>query len=298
MIDHLDTVIWRTLASAIPSLANRMGFGPPDQSWRAQISSQPGDWLNCALIDLREHRSRRTTGVRIEHDPAQRVLPPFLLRCHYLISAWTSGNENPPFAPLVSAAKTEHTLLGRVVAALLENGPLRPAAVLLPTEMAALPANWREATFDTELLPAEGFPKLAEFWQTMGTNSPWRPVIWLAVTVPVEPQPTLVDGIVTTVITSIGQGRTPDAEETLLTVGGVVVDAASEPVRDAMVTVTDAAGHLLGRATTDAEGRFVVDGLPPGTYQLAARVAGQPPGPPQAVTLPEPSLGPHTLQLT
>lgn len=294
MIHLVNRVIRRTLVAEIPSLSNRIGFQPPDNAWQGRVTPGTGTWLNCALVDLREDRARRSNEMRIEQHPLRRVPAPFQLTCHYLLSAWNGANEDDQF----SATAEEHELLGVVVAALVERAPLTPASVLLPGELTDLPSSWQEASFHTQLLPPEGFGKIPEFWGTMGRTAPWRPVIWLAVTVPVEPQPTLVDGVVTTVITSIGQGRPPDAVETLLTVGGLVVDATSEPVRDAMVRVTDAAGHLLGRATTNAEGRFVIDGLPPGTYQLAARVAGQPPAPPQAVTLPEPSPGPHTLQIT
>jgi hypothetical protein len=293
MIDALDNVIRRTLVSAIPALANRIGFRPPDRTWRDQVSSQPGDWLNCALVDLREDRSRRTTGVRVEQDPTQRVLPPFLLRCHYLLSTWNSANDTPP---AVSATRAEHALLGRVIAELLETGPLRPASVLVPAELATLPAAWREAAFDTELLPADGFPKLGEFWQTMGTGAPWRPVVWLQVTVPVSPDPVVVDGIVTTVLTSLGAGAGAEAPETLLAVGGLVTDQAGLPVADALVLVTDATGHLAARASTDSDGRFVADGLVAGTYTFTARAAGQPPFVPLVVSLPAPAAGPLQLQ--
>jgi hypothetical protein len=293
VIDALDTIIAKTLVAAIPTLANRIGFQPPDRTWRDQVSAQPGAWLNCALVDLREDRARRSTGVRVERDPSQRVLPPFLLRCHYLISAWNSANENPP---AVSATRAEHSLLGKVVAALAEHTPLRAAAVLLPAELATIPSAWRETTLDTELLPPDGFGKLAEFWQTMGTGSPWRPVVWLAVTVPVSPEPIVSDGVVTTILTSLGTGPAAENPETLLAVGGQVSDQAGLPVADALVLVTDAAGHLAARASTGADGRFVADGLAAGTYTLTARAAGQPAFAPLVVSVPTAAAGPLQLQ--
>jgi len=292
MIDALDTIIAKTLVAVIPSLANRIGFQAPDRTWRDHVSGQPGDWLNCALVDLREDRARRTTGVRVEHDPTQRVLPPFLVRCHYLISAWNGANENPP---TVSATRAEHALLGKVVAALAGHTPLRAASVLIPAELAAIPAAWRETTLDTELLPPEGFPKLAEFWQTMGTSTPWRPAVWLQVTVPVSPEPVVVDGVVTTILTSLGAGPAAANPETLLAVGGQVSDQAGAPVADAVVLVTDANGRLAARASTGADGRFVADGLLAGTYTLTARAAGQPAFVPLVVSLPAPAAGPLRL---
>ncbi|MFZ2166163.1 MAG: Pvc16 family protein [Propionibacteriaceae bacterium] len=294
MIHFLNRVIRRTLIAEIPSLSGRIGFQPPDRAWQDRVTPGTGTWVNCALVDLREDRTRRSNEPRIEQHPLRRVRPPFLLTCHYLLSAWNGAAASDQVFP----TREEHEVLGNVVAALVERTPLTPAAVLLPGELTALPHSWQEASFATELLPPEGFGKIPEFWGTMGRTAPWRPVIWLAVTVPVDPRPSPVDGIVTTVITSIRQGADPDVEETLLTVGGRVVDATSLPVQEALVTLTDAAGHLRGRASTDDEGRFVLDGLPPGSYRLAARVPGRPAAPPHDITLPEPTPGPYTVQLT
>jgi len=294
VIDGLDLVIRHTLLAEIPSLAGRIGFQPPNEAWRQRVGAGTGLWLNCALVDLREDRKRRSTEIRVEHDPMRRVQSPFLLRCHYLLSAWNSAKDSEA----IQASVAEHGLLGRVVAALVDRGVLTPAEVLLPTELSGLPTAWREASFDTDILPPEGFPKVPEFWGTLGRSSPWRPVVWLAVTVPVSPEPRLVDGIVTTVIGGLGRGRPPEATETLLTVGGLLLDAAGATVDDGLVTLTDPAGHLLGRALTGGDGRFVFDGMPPGSYRVSARAADHPAIGPQDVTLPAPTSGPLELQFT
>src|SRR6476661_8535482 len=127
MIDGVDLVLRQTLVTAIPSLSSRVGFQPPDDTWRQRVGAGTGVWLNCALVDLREDRHRRSTEVRVERDPLRRVFPPFLLRCHYLLSAWNSAKESQA----VPAAMGEHALLGQVVAALLAVAPLTPASVLL-----------------------------------------------------------------------------------------------------------------------------------------------------------------------
>ena len=293
MIAALDTLIQRSLISEIPALANRIGFQPPDQAWRDQVSAQPGDWLNCALVDLREDRSRRATGVRVEPDPTRRVLPPFRLRCHYLISAWNSVRET---SPAVSGTRAEHALLGRVITALVERIPLRPGAVLTPGELASLPELWREAELDTELLPPEGFGKVAEFWQSMGASSPWRPVVWLAVTVPVAPHPRAVDGVVTTVISSLSRETPPRASETLLGVAGLVRDQSGSPVAGALILVSDTSGQLAARTTSGSDGEFVVAGLSAGSYTFTARAVNQPPFVPVQVSIPAPAIGPVHLQ--
>jgi len=299
MIDGLDLVIAQTILSAVPALTGRIGFQPPDEAWRQRVGSGSGVWLNCALVDLREDRHRRSTEIRIERDPLRRVFPPFLMRCHYLISAWNAAKESPA----VPAASQEHALLGQVVAALLDASPLTPAAVLLPADLAKLPESWREDTFDTELLPQEGFGKIAEFWGTMGRGTPWRPAAWLAVTVPVEPEPNAIDGVVTTILTSAAAGVPADgAGEDQLAVGGVVSDrrnpAAPVAVPDALVSLTDPAGHLRARAITAADGSFVLGGLVAGAYLAAVRATGMPALGPVPLTLPSPAAGPVELTYT
>lgn len=300
MIDRLDLLIRQTLVAEVPTLTTRLGFQPPNDTWRQRVGSGTGVWLNCALVDLREDRKHRSTEIRIEGDPPRRVLAPFLLRCHYLLSAWNSAKDSEA----VPATAQEHALLGRVLAVLVERAPLTASAVLTPAELATLPQLWREASLDTEVLPQEGFPKIAEYWGSMGRTAPWRPVVLLEVTVPVAPEPTLLDGIVTTIVTSTGRERPTQGAETMLAFGGLVFDAtgahagAPVPVDEALVTLTNAAGQLLGRALTEGDGRFVLEGIPPGTYRLAVRAADLPPLAPQTVTLPAPVEGPLELQFT
>lgn len=294
MIDGLDLVIRQTLTAAIPALAGRVGFQPPDDAWRQRVSAGTGIWLNCALVDLREDRARRTNEVRIEHDPPRRLLAPFRLRCHYLLSAWNSAKDSEA----VPASMQEHGMLGRVVAALLEAAPLAPARVLPPADVATLPSAWREASFVTDILPPEGFGKIPEYWGTMGRNVPWRPVAWLAVTVPVMPEPIDIDGVVLTLLTSL-EDRTPGADvETLVMIGGRVADAADVPIGDAVVTLTDAAGHVRARARSADDGRFRLEGIAPGDYLATAVAASHPPTAPVAVTIPAVAGGQLTLTLT
>jgi hypothetical protein len=295
MIDGLDLVIRQTLVADIPELANRLGFQPPDETWRQRVGAGTGVWLNCALVDLREDRHRRATGATIQREPPplRRVRPPFLMRCHYLLSAWNSAKNSAA----VPASEQEHRLLGRVVGALAQRAPLTPSSVLLPAELAGLPTAWQEAALDTDVLEAEGFPKIAEYWGTMGRTAPWRPVVWLVVTVPIVPDPTVVDGIVTTVLSTLGRGPALEAAEVVASVGGLVLDAGGSPVDEAFVVLHDPAGRLVARVTTGIDGRFVLEDLDPGDYQLTVRAAGHPPLAPVAVTIPSPVNGPIQLQL-
>jgi hypothetical protein len=294
MIDSLELVISSTLVAAIPALATKIGFQPPDDKWRQTVDGDIGLFLNCALVDLREDRAHRSNAVWIERDPMRRVHAPFLLRCHYLLSAWNSAKG----IDRSLAASQEHALLGRVAATLVQQAPLTPAAVLAPAALAGIPANWRDASFDTDVLPPEGFAKLPEFWGTMGRNAPWRPVVWLAVTVPIAPEPEPIDGIVTTIITSVGQPIPSDEVETLLTVGGHARDVAGVGLAGAIVAITDTVGRLRARVTTGADGGFVVDSLPAGTYDVAASTTSPARAGAVTVTLPAPVDTPVDLILT
>jgi len=65
------------------------------------------------------------------------------------------------------------------------------------------------------------------------------------------------------------------------TLSGRVHDAAGQPIRTGVVTVTDLAGRRVGRVQVDADGRYSVGDLDPGNYTLIVIAAGYAP---QALT--------------
>lgn len=204
MIAAVDLVLRHALLSRIPGLTSgRIGFQPPNEAWRQLVGAQ-GMWVNCYLVDLREDRRLRqnvrervTTGTSVSERRA-----PVRVRCQYLVSAWSGGRD----APEMSATEQEHTMLGAVVSALLAAEPLVPSAVLTPEQLLSVPEFMREHELPTELLPVDGFPKLAEFWGTMGRPAAWKPVVPLVVTVPVPEPEQLRDGVVRSVVASYATG--------------------------------------------------------------------------------------------
>jgi hypothetical protein len=57
-------------------------------------------------------------------------------------------------------------------------------------------------------------------------------------------------------------------------------------------------GNLRGRAVSRADGRFVLTGIPPGSYLVSARAAAHAPLPPAPLTVPPPGSGPLELKFT
>lgn len=69
----------------------------------------------------------------------------------------------------------------------------------------AWPEEFRLPGLPYQVLPPEGFPKLSEFWTTMGTGSIWKPVVYLLAAVPLPLKPQFEFPVVTTLRTTSGQ---------------------------------------------------------------------------------------------
>jgi hypothetical protein len=234
--------------STVPELADetQVRFDPPTDDWRKYVATLDALALDVYLIDLRQNRSLRTT----EHPP------PIRLDLHYLITAWS------PAAPSQAVEPTadEHALLYAAATALILAAPLVPAKIYdeLPV---GFPAVLADATLSTTVLPAEGFPKYAEFWGTMAGAHPWRPALYLTVTVPVAAGVEFTGPLVTTRVTTVGG-------EAEIQIGGTITDTAGSPVAGAWVRLGD---HV---ARSDGQGRYTFLRLPSATYRLRVRAAG------------------------
>ena len=128
-------------------------------------------------------------------------------------------------------------------------------------------------------LPVEGFLQFAEFWETMGQTHPWKPAVYVVVTVPVA-QPTFVSGgIVTTAQADVILAGGGGARETLTAIGGEVQDSLG-PVAGAWVRVElppvfpATVGEAVGTGSTDELGRFVFDRLSGDSFVIRVRAAG------------------------
>jgi Pvc16 N-terminal domain/Carboxypeptidase regulatory-like domain len=274
VIQDLDGVLRHVLLrtfSDVPVSQGWVRFQPPDDTWRQYVSGLDHPALNVYLVDMREDRRLRTNELvrRYTNGGATDRPAPRRMTCHYLISAWHHAPASAQFDP----TPEEHRLLYKATALLMDADPLVPADVFAP-DPAPFPTEFAKVELPTAIMPVDGFPKYAEFWGTMGQVHPWKPSVYLTVTIPVEVLTERPSGpMVTTRITEYRQRDKPASAEVWIQIGGLVRTEAGETFADAWVAV-ESAGGPIAQSRTDAQGRFTFTRLRPGSYTLRARVDG------------------------
>ncbi|MFC1475875.1 Pvc16 family protein [Candidatus Zixiibacteriota bacterium] len=306
MLTHLDNLIRQLLLAEVAELTHetQVRFQPPDDDWRSVVANPEGESpeiaVNVYLADLRENRKLRSNARENSYEnKTGNILAepaPARLDCHYLISVWSPA-ARPQFEPTLE----EHALLYKITEVLMRQGPFNPSRIY-PAGSAALNA-WPEPFRDVELpavvAPAEGFNKLAEFWSGMGTNSRWKPALYLIVTLPVALVTEVAGPMVTTRITEYRMLGTSATAEVFCEIGGRVLDTTHPlpngdpaPVVGAWVQLqTEDGAPLQTTTTTEKEpaGRFTFVYLRPGKYRLQWRADGFAERPPSIIEIPSPS---------
>jgi Pvc16 N-terminal domain/Carboxypeptidase regulatory-like domain len=278
-VDLVVRALFRARMSTLRNAAGivaegQIGIQPPDNLWISDVNGfTPPKGLNVYLADVRENRKLRTNE-RIDRPPVNGVVfrdpAPSRFDCHYLISAWSGSTDRK--------AKTidEHKILAEALKVLVEERAIAVGGVDLPTSIA----------------PPEGFPKLAEFWGTMGDKHRWKPAIELVVTVPVEERSEPAGPEVTTRFAEYRHGTDAVSAELRIQIAGVVRDRTFTPpivVERAWIQLEDTAGKPLGTARTDEKGHFTFTDVSPGTYQLRLRAEGRTEPQVTPITVPSPS---------
>lgn len=294
MIHELDNMLRDLLVAEIPELASeaQVSFRPPDDDWRTEVLNLQQLALNLYLVDLRENRKLRSNAqVRVGEQDGQVIydLAPARVDCHYLITAWSPAQPGPAVEPTLD----EHRLIYQTMAVLVNAQPLNPLRVyegngpLLNT----LPDLFK-SDLPSQVLPVEGFIKQPEFWGTMGNNHRWRPAIYLVVTLPLALVIPPAGPMVTTPAATLARSDRAGHPDQLYTIGGRVIDATQTPavpVAGAWVQLGDAAGTALRSTYTDQDGRFILQNLVAGAYELAWRAQGFPIPTPRPVIVPAPT---------
>jgi hypothetical protein len=283
MLNLLDQLLRDLFIATVPGITAdaQVGFQPPDDDWHSYVANLGTQLaLNVYLIDLRENRKlRQDDRLRTtQKGTVSETAASIKMDCHYLISAWSPAKPGPGLEPTLD----EHSLLFGVAATLSGQQSLNPSRVYPPgsPKLNAWPAPYRDREMLTMYLPVEGFGQFAEFWQTMGSDRPWKPAVHVVVTLPV-PQPTFVmGGIVTTWLAEVALEGGTGAADLLVGIGGLVQDHSGAPVAGAWVRLetTPVKPALIGApiqvTSTDNQGHFAFDRLGRDDYVIRARAPG------------------------
>jgi hypothetical protein len=275
MIDYVGRMLEHVVATRVDA-GIAVSFDPPDKDWRAQRSADRPT-LDIYLVDLRENRTLRSTAsVRTVQDGQAIERPaPVRLDCHYLVSAWSNTKPGPATAPTLD----EHRLLHRFSSAMAAVVPFGAESVYASDPLPpGFPAELVEHDLPVHLLPAEGYPRLAEFWGTMGDTQALKPVIPLVVTVPLMLPPLPRGPLVHTQLVRTLRRDEPATPDERFTIAGAVLDTttmpAPTPLPAVWVDLLRPDGFRHGVQRSDPAGRFVFSGLLGGEYQLRAAVTG------------------------
>jgi Pvc16 N-terminal domain/Carboxypeptidase regulatory-like domain len=226
-----------------------IAFDAPASDWSAKLTNPT---VNLFLYDLRENVAESdvsTRDVRV-NGMTMSAPPPMRLEVTYSVTAWTK------------AVQDEHRLLSQVLAILFSH-------VSIPADL--LDGRLASASLFRSIETEVGRPKeeKADFWTSIGGR--YKASIDYAVKLEVESGLTFTRGPeVRTQTIHMGLKDAPARTvEELMRFGGIVRDKDGEPVPNAWVVLPE---H--GRfASTDADGRFVFNGMRAGDHKVVARTA-------------------------
>lgn len=253
MFKHLDLTLETIIKAApLPELANvGVSFETPDKNF-----NPAGKAVDLFLYEVNENRTLRdpVPVTRKNGETFTRQRPPLRIDCTYVVTAWV----NPPNDVNVREA---HQLLAQTLL-WLSRFPTIPAGFFQgdladqpfppPTMVAQMDASKQS---------------VGEFWSALGI--PPRPYFNLVVTVAMDlPQP--IEGPL--VITKFTEAEpVPTAlQDTLVAIGGRIVDAAGQGIAEAVVDILD-----VGRRTaSDADGRYVFARVPADSHSFRVVAVG------------------------
>ena len=227
-----------------------LAFDAPSREWSGQLSKPT---VNMFLYDLREaeslrasewNRSTSQNGRRIE------TRPPMVMECSYAVTAWTQAVED------------EHRLLSQVLAILF-------AFPQLPEDRLNGRLVNGSQPWPIKGRIGQGKGEKSDFWSAVGGQ--YKVSLDYVVRLSVESGAHRERGPevrTQTIRTSLSDQPSRTVLEMHRSVGKVR-DKKGEPLRDVWVTLPDVGIW----ASSNAEGRFTFDRLPPGSHRLLARTA-------------------------
>jgi hypothetical protein len=225
-----------------------VAFDAPARDWSSALS---GPTVNVFLYDLRESHDFRPTDWQTDRSNGRHreIRPPMIMECSYAVTAWTQAVED------------EHRLLSQVLGVLF-------AYPQLPED--ALAGRLAETAERFAIEGKIGQPKSdgkADFWSAVGGQ--YKASLDYVVTLACEAGVAYERG--PEVRTQTMGARISDGPRGGITemhrFGGKVLDGAGAPLHDAWITLPE-----LGLfASSDRQGRFILQRVPTGTHKLLAR---------------------------
>jgi len=225
-----------------------IAFDAPTCEWSGELSAPA---VNLFLYDMRESDEERPSGWTKQRigDEFVEGPPPMVMEVSYAITAWAQAVED------------EHRLLSQVLAVL-------NAYPHLPED--ALNGRLRNGSQSMSIKTKVGQAKgdKADFWTAVGGQ--YKVSLDYVVRLTVESG---VRRKVPQVRTQTVRTRLIDAPARAMVEmhrsGGTVAGGDGEPLADVWIALPDS-----GRFTsTDPDGRFLFDRIPPGSHRLVARSA-------------------------
>jgi hypothetical protein len=223
-----------------------ISFDAPSKEWSGKLTRPTVDLF---LYDLREAVARAEATVTERRGNGQAMItpPPLRLELTYAVTAWTKAVED------------EHRLLSQVLAILFSYTGFPEDVIAAESDGATL----RDARTSV------GRPReeKADFWTSVGGQ--YKASIDYVVHLVIESGATFVRGPEVRMQTMRTRplAAPPGTMIELHRVGGTVRDENDQPVARAWVALPEAGLW----ASTDGDGRFILNRIVPGTHQLVVR---------------------------
>jgi hypothetical protein len=196
--------------------------------------------------------------------------PPAYIDCHYLITAWSPTKEADP---TTSPIPDEHEVLAEAMRILMRNPDVVPDILGIGTGSVV----FQNAHIYFTAAPPDGTHVSNDFWSTM--KQPWRPVIELIATAPLDllRNPVIGPPVLTLVQRYVRLDMSGNPDEVFLVGGWILRNSNGTPIAGAKVERfrgTAPNQQVLEVVTADEKGRFVFTGLHGNTHSLRAIAAG------------------------
>jgi hypothetical protein len=267
--DELKTLV-KNLKKTFPFLAEaHIQFDrPADEKYMPQDPRA----LNLFLYDVRENLELRTNQpvVRPNNGGVRINRPPMRVACSYLVTAWLANKGTQSGDDYLQ----EQQLLGEALQ-VLAHYPVVPASLLQGELARAGSLSEQELPLPLMIAPSDALKDPAEFWTAIGGKM--RPSFTVTLTIAMPTITGETGQIVTARQIRLKKQTVPGMPQTATIVGRVTFAADDinkhAPVAEAVVTIA----HLDLRATTDANGRYILEDVPVGQQTLRVEPGGKKP---------------------